>query len=297
MTLLKPKFSGHQTFVFRFGWLEKGFKYVASGKSFSDENAIVDLGVGKNMVESINYWCEMSGVTENGKISEFANKLLDENSGWDPYLEDNASLWLLHWKLCSNQAFFTAGTALFSRLHKPEFSKREVAEAANGVIRQHELKLPSETMLLRDVDCYIRAYAGLRRFEKKKSGEESFGCPLQELSLIQPMNDGEMFRFNIGPKITLPSEVIGFAIWDYLNRSSKRDSARIQEVLYHEYSPGQIFMLDENSLLEAIDALKKMQKWGKYFNFHESGGVALIYCNLNNGYDLLNAYYRGVSHQ
>jgi len=297
MTSLRPKFSGHQTFVFRFGWLEKAYQYTSGGKSFSDADAIVALGVGKNMVESINYWSEMTGLVDGGKPSAFGTLLLDEKSGWDPYLEDNASLWLLHWKLASSQTYFTAATAIFSKLHKPEFSRREVAEAAIHALERHEIKAPSENMLIRDIDCYIRAYAGIRRFEKKKSGEETFGCPLQELALIQPMNDGEMYRFNIGPKITLPAEIIGYAIWDYLNRSQRRESARIQEILYHEYSPGQVFMLDENSLLEAINVLKQKPEWSNHFDFTESAGIAHIHCTLTDGNELLTAYYRGESLQ
>ena len=112
------KFSGHQTFVLRFGWLEKGFEFINGGKHFSDSNAIVDLGVGKNMVDSIKYWCEMTSILEDGTVSSFGRKLLDEENGWDPYLEDNASWWLLHWKLVTNPAFQTAGTALFSYLDR-----------------------------------------------------------------------------------------------------------------------------------------------------------------------------------
>ena len=50
------RFSGHQTFALRYGWLEKGYEFTLRGKRFSHESAIVDLGVGKNMVDSIKYW-------------------------------------------------------------------------------------------------------------------------------------------------------------------------------------------------------------------------------------------------
>ena len=55
---MKYRFSGHQTFAFRYGWLEKGVKGVAASPGiFAAEDAIVQLGVGKNMVESIRHWC------------------------------------------------------------------------------------------------------------------------------------------------------------------------------------------------------------------------------------------------
>lgn len=287
----KSKLSGHQTFAFRYGWLEKGFKFARENNNFSDENAIVALGVGKNMVDSIKYWCEMTGILSDGNATKFGCFLLDEKDGWDPFLEDNASLWLLHWKLITNTAFITAGSAIFSFLHKPEFSKRDVAEVISNLLDQENKKTSSDRVILRDVDCYIRSYAGTRRFEKKKNGEESFDCPLQDLWLIHPMTDAEMYRFSIGPKLSLPPEIIGYAIWDYLDRNQKRSSIRIQEALYHEFSPGQVFMLDENSLIEAINVLHSNPRWESKFSFTESAGIALIHCSLSDGNELLKYYY------
>jgi len=85
MKRIKYKFSGHQTFVLRFGWFEKGFAFISAGKQFSDPNAIVDLGVGKNMVDSIRYWCELAGIVENGNVTPFGWSVLPHLK-WDfPY--------------------------------------------------------------------------------------------------------------------------------------------------------------------------------------------------------------------
>jgi len=272
--------------------MEKGFRFVREKKNFNNDDAIVDLGVGKNMVESIRYWCEMAGVISEGAATDFGISLLDDDDGWDPFLEDNASLWLLHWKLISNLNFLTSGSVIFSFLHKPEFCKRDVAEAISRQFDQESKKAPSDNVILRDIDCYIRSYAGTRRFEKKKNVEDSFDCPLQELNLIHPMTDGEMYRFAIGPKISLPPEIIGYTIWDYLNRNRNKNSMRIQEALYHEYSPGQVFMLDENSMIDAINTLSTNPMWESKISFTESAGIALIHCSLENGNDLLDHYYK-----
>jgi hypothetical protein len=290
----KPKFSGHQTFCYRYGWLEKGFRFVKNGKWFTDPNAIVDLGVGKNMVDSIRYWCEMAGIISDQAISKIGDKILDEKKGWDPFLEDNASLWLLHWKLNTSPDFLTAGTALFSFLHKPEFSKADVAQATLKILDPNK-KAPSDKVIMRDVDCYIRSYAGNRRFDSSNLKEESFECPFQELNLIHPMSDSDMYRFSIGSKNSLPPEIIGFAVFEYLNRENAKTSMRIQEALYHEFSPGQVFMLDENALIEAIQMLKTSPKWQGKYDFTESAGVALIHCDMTEqeAFDLLNDYYKG----
>jgi hypothetical protein len=45
----KPKFGGHEKFVFRYGWLKKGFDAVIEDPLiFSKDDALITLGVGKN---------------------------------------------------------------------------------------------------------------------------------------------------------------------------------------------------------------------------------------------------------
>lgn len=288
------KFSGHQTFSFRYGWLEKGYAFVRDGNRFSDESAIVKLGVGKNMVESIKYWCEMTGIVENGAVTPFGYRLLDDNKGWDPFLEDQASWWLLHWNLITNEAFKTSGAALFFNLRKPEFSKKDVAAAALQFVETGK-KAPSDSVIMRDVDCYIRAYCGTQRFEKKKTKDESFECPLQELNIIQPMSDNEQYRFAIGRKTTLPPEIIGYAMSKFVSRAGKnKHSTTIQNALYQENSPGQAFMLDENTLVEAIQVFCENKTWSEQFGFTKSAGNALIYCYVgsDDAENLLENYYR-----
>lgn len=283
------KLSGHQTFPFRYGWLEKGISFLQAGNSFQQEDAFVELGVGKNMAESIKYWLEMAGLIDlsDGSLTELSNKLLGKN-GWDPFLEDDASLWIIHWEIATNPRFFSSGTALFSLVHKPEFSKIEVLDAIKRFLLKEEKKLPSESVLKRDVDCYLRVYASL---SQNKKGEESFSCPLQDLGLIHPMFGTDMFRFSIGPKPTLPPEIICFSIWDYLFNNRRRTTMRLQEALYQTYSPGQVFKLDENTIVDAITTIQTHPVFGSRFAFTETSGIAMIQCTMENGFELLNQYY------
>ncbi len=71
----------------------------------NEDEAMVELGVGKNMVRAIRFWATATGVANNRgadgwEITPFGIALLDQN-GLDPYLEDNQTLWLLHWKLAT----------------------------------------------------------------------------------------------------------------------------------------------------------------------------------------------------
>ncbi len=274
----------------RYGWIEKGYRFVKDGRIFTSQDAIVELGVGKNMVESIRYWVELIGVIESGAPSEFGTKLLDEKTGWDPYLEDNNSYWLLHWKLNTNPEFVHSGMILYSHLRKPEFNKRDVEDAAIRLLDIHGKKRPADSILAKDIDCYLRMYAGTR-VPARKQKDEQIGSPFQELSLIQSVNDSDLYSFNIGSKSNLAPEIIGYALWDYMNRQ-KKIAITINEALYREYSPGQLFMLDENSIVEAVEQLSNEPQWAEFFGFSEAAGVALIHCNLVDGNDILNHYYK-----
>lgn len=290
MTSRRPRFSGHQTFSFRYGWLEKGCQHVRDGRQFSDPDALTHLGVGKNMVDSIKYWCDVFGLVDESTVTPFAESLLDPQTGWDPYLEDDASLWLLHWRLCGQQQFMTAATLLFGEMHKPEFDRYEWLDLLLQRDSQSQGKGTSVPTLERDMECCVKMYAPLKSVGKKRVLELSYACPFQELGLLSFLEGSSMLRFSIGPKRGLPPEVIGYAIWDYLH-TSERSGLRLSELMYADYAPGQIFMLDENSLVEAVMHLQQSRRWGSFFDLTASEGIETVHCTLPSGDDLLCAYY------
>ena len=80
---MKIGFSGHETFVCRHFWLKKGYDFLTQGGSFTDEDAVVSLGVGKNMVSSIRFWMRGFHILDDNGLTEMGTFLLREN---DPYL-------------------------------------------------------------------------------------------------------------------------------------------------------------------------------------------------------------------
>ena len=49
-------FSGHESFACKSLWLKKGYDFVVQERDFNAPDAVIHLGVGKNMVSSIRYW-------------------------------------------------------------------------------------------------------------------------------------------------------------------------------------------------------------------------------------------------
>ncbi len=61
-----PKFAGHETFTLRYGWLKKAVDATHERQDiFLQDDALVTLGVGKNMVRSIRHWGLVTGILED----------------------------------------------------------------------------------------------------------------------------------------------------------------------------------------------------------------------------------------
>ena len=103
MSVLKYNFSGHESFPCKSLWLKKGYDFVVAGNQFSSAEAVMELGVGKNMVASIRYWLKAFGVIDStGQTTTLGNYLLDDESGRDKYIEDLGTLWILHFNIINN---------------------------------------------------------------------------------------------------------------------------------------------------------------------------------------------------
>jgi hypothetical protein len=73
----------------------------------NEQQAMVDLGVGKNMVRAIRFWAlaadmiEPAGKGSGHRVTAFGSAILGDE-GADPFLEDIRTLWLVHWKLSTS---------------------------------------------------------------------------------------------------------------------------------------------------------------------------------------------------
>jgi len=126
-------FGRHETFALRYSWLTKGFQAFHGDKAvFSSDKSTIELGVGKNMVNAIKYWLRatiMLKDSSEGLEATPIGKAIFSEGGWDPYLEDEATLWLIHWLLVSNCELASAWYWFFNCFHKSEFTSEEASEA------------------------------------------------------------------------------------------------------------------------------------------------------------------------
>lgn len=248
-------FARHETFHPRFGWLKKGFDRASvDSEIFLREDAPVRLGVGKNMVRAIRYWCSAFKLLEDDQPTDFGQQLLGTD-GWDPYLEDPASLWLLHWKLLESPNLATAWDVTFNRFRQVEFTTENLFDQLCEY-RDRVAPRISDSSLKKDVSCLLRMYVGQQ--SKAQVSEDSLDCPFTELGLIHTAGDARHYMFRVGQKPSLPPEMIIYAC---LQHQAKTDSTAktipIANLLYDPGSPGLIFKLTESAICNAIEVLSR----------------------------------------
>ena len=296
-------FAGHETFVFRYGWLKKAVDEVRMDSSmFSAADAMVRLGVGKNMVRSIRHWASACRVirdvagTRRGhvEVTEFGNFIFGEN-GCDPYLEDPTSLWLLHWNLARNEEEATTWAWLFGILTSAEFTKDSLVNFVKEELERRCISAPSEHTLQRDVDCFIRTYTGTN-VGPRTVMEDSLDCPLVELGLIEQF-ESNTYRFNRAQRPALSDQAFAYALVEFWGTSANgRDTLAFTEAAYGAGSPGALFKLDENSLVERLERLETVTAGALVYG--ETAGLKQIYkLRACNSFDFLLEHYRVVSVQ
>ena len=296
-TCARYRFSGHQTFVARNGWLEKGVNLVLNNPhGFLDSDAVVQLGVGKNMVESIKYWCQQTGLIEDAdvagtmRLTDLGRFLFGDGkkAGVDPYLEDDASLWLLHYKMVVDASEST-WSIVFNHYNKPEFRKDEMTSFIVRRLSDKGQNISDKT-LERDVDCFIRTYAGTR----SAGGEESFDSPFLALRLIQSTSDAGLYRLNIGKKHNLPDALIGYAILRYMESIGELNVSLVR-LLFDPKSPGQVFKLNQGALVDAVLSLGDDRR--SKLAYSDTAGLATVqysgdrFALADDGKMFLSRYY------
>lgn len=273
----KLSFSGHQTFPFRYAWLPKGIRHLTTSPGvFFQDDAVVALGVGKNMVESIRFWCQALGLAtfdgrrKLGSPTALGRAIFDEG-GWDPYLEDPATLWLLHWQLVDFPEIASTWSLVFTRWSRDVFTRDDLVSWLKRWAEHSGGTRASSVSLKRDVDVFLRTYVP-STVDRRRSFEDTFDCPLVELGLIRELDDG-FFQFSRIPKSGLPLEIFMYAVSMFWNRhASGQETLGIERLLYDAGSPGAAFKLSETDLAQLLEAIPSSTG----FRYDETAGLRVL---------------------
>ena len=264
----KYTFSGHESFPCKSLWLKKGYDFVVAGNDFNSPEAVVGLGVGKNMVASIRFWLRAFGVTENDKPTWVGDYLFDNVSGKDRYLEDIATLWLLHFNLVFSEEatlyrMFFCGIQRerthFEREQVLTYVKLRMADA-------QKMTLFNANTVKKDVAVLLQNYA----LPRKPQSNEDFSSLLIDLDLIRQNAEGKGYYFNVDGKREVTREIFLYGLLRLKEQEGDNTIAfdTIQERV------GLVFCMQD---FETIDMLKQLAgEYSEYLAYSDVAGIKQV---------------------
>lgn len=272
------RFAGHESFHCRSFWLKKGFDHISAELPFNDE-ATLQLGVGRNMVASIKHWVKSFGLIDldNEELKEEANLIFEDN-GWDPFLEYEGTLWLLHYWVVSND-YASIYSLIFDELRKrkPLFTYEHFL-----VLVRESDKKTSESTLKKDFQAFHRTYISK---DNSKDLDDSFSGLLTELNLVkEPRRDS--LQIESIDRNTIPKEIILYCI---LSSNRNRQSISFEMLYSDKGSVGSAFALSREGLNKFLESIAREYDDITYSN--EAGIRELQIKNTIDPVDVLRRYY------
>jgi hypothetical protein len=299
------KFRAHETFFIRKGWLHKGLKNVRlNNRIFSDKDIKPTdiLGIGSNMVKSLRYWLQAVGLTEERNDGNLRYQELTSlgNIIWenDKYIEEDGTLWVLHYKLSSNKELATAWYWFYNEFGLKEFTKDDFVDAIDGYIRfGEEGNEVARGSLEDDYNCIINTYISKRKTSPDKDyPENNIDCPFGDLNLVDIVDKKRkvLRKQNIGKDSINPLIVLAIII-DQLNTQGNNyeiKEVKISELLNNPCNIGRTFNMDLSLLDFYLDKLQEMS----YLKVIRTAGLDVIRLNTElDFYGLLNKYYEEIN--
>ena len=277
----KTSFGRNETFNLRYSWLNKGLKeFKKNPYIFSADEATLTLGVGKNMVNSIKYWLNAYQVIDfslDSPVETNFGRIINKH---DPYLENPATLWLLHWKLCTNPDSATFYYWFFNQFKKTKFTKIELVNEIGEWLDDKGCKKVSPSTLERDALLLLKTFSSSS--DEVKNFEESLENPFYALNLLSKNTDNS-YSTIFEPRDSIDLYILGMCLieifdategTDLLNKSSKRLQMPVSEFLYQLPSITKVFRINETFFYQLLEEL--VSKYPNIFSFTDTAGQKII---------------------
>lgn len=263
---MATKFRASETFFIRKGWLSKGMRYVSQKPDvFVDkkENPMDVLGIGANMVKSLRYWLQAVGLTSEPSKGKRVQKLTDFGKlvhEYDPYAEELGTLYLIQYKLVTDEEMAPAWYFFFNKFTQSEFSREDFLEQI-----QNDLKMKGTKVAIRslsdDFACIINTYVPKYKSNPAKdSPENNITCPLGELGLIDILGKegGNVLYRKATPSVKSFNPWVVLAV--IFDQANGQEEISLNDLLNGECNIGKAFNLDSICMLEILHEVEKTEE-------------------------------------
>ncbi len=264
------RFGGHQSFALRTAWLPKAAQAIEDGDDvFTDPlRGVVRLGLGKNMVEALRVWVEAYGVAtrQDGAwaLTPLGEALFGAG-GYDRFLEDEQTLWLLHWNISTlKDAPFFAWELLVNRWSERFFTTSEVLAAFSREAERATRAL-SSVSARQHFDVWLHTYLRGRNGR----GEEGIDSPLASLGLVTRAGDREavqgrrepVYAFDLDAKTSISDALFAYCLHDWWSKSFEfEETVSMATIAFGHGAPGRVFRMPESEVLARVSRLASARR-------------------------------------
>lgn len=208
---MRYSFSGHESFHCKSLWLKKGYDFINNNGRFTDPLAVMELGVGKNMVSSMRFWLKALSLTKEDNLTPIADYLFADGEGRDPFCDDIATLWILHFLLVRS-GIASIYSLLFTELQRERraFSKGQFQSFIKiKCIVPEQKNVYNENTVSKDINVLLQTYitpSDLKQLER-------YSALLINLGLIKEV-EKDAYQFQEIDGDAIPDAVLLYSLLD-----------------------------------------------------------------------------------
>ncbi len=295
-------FAKHETFYIREGWLFKGMAAIKSAEEkgqlptiFLDLDAPEKLGIGHNMVRSLRFWMQATGLAEEfledrqrtQHLTSFGRQVWE----YDRYLEDDATLWLIHYHLVCSEAHATTWYWFFNYFAPFIFDEHSCLEALDHwVTSTHSDQGVATNSLKKDMDCLLQTYIADKA---SRTPEDTLESPFSRLRLLSRLSDERQRRYRLerlDPGSLHPLILLYVLIDRQIQIHKGAFQVGLGQVLREPMNAGRIFNLTTTALSDLLAELNKhYPDWR--IHFVRTAGLDQLTLPKCEPIDILTRYY------
>ena len=292
-------FARHETFHLRDGWLYKGMEAVKSDPELLySKVAHHDLGLGINMMRSMRYWLQATGLVELGpkvtgirppyQLSELGKVIYEQ----DPYFEDIGTLWLIHIELVTSPRLATFWYWAFNEFSQREFSEDRLVEGIKQYCLDNEHSHIAESSIQKDARCFLRSYLPSVRPDTRALWDDRLDCPLASLDLLRRGTFPGQYRFHVGRPHSLSTKIFEYQLFKFREVAQPdQEVVSLEDLRWASMGPGRVLGLDMATILEFVETLELK---GSSVRLVRTAGLNLVTLNASRkSSELLREYYAG----
>lgn len=246
----------HQSFYIRTQWISKIIRAIHEDERFFyKKDAFEKIGLGKNMVKSLQYWVIATGLAVDKmnddrkkvyELTDFANIIYK----YDRFIRYNDSSTIMQYFIASEKEPASTWYWFFNEYNEKVTTEEQMLDSLINWINMNENRSVSSNSIKRDIDCLIKLYTvGKTKFDDPEEVKES---PFHVLKLLS-INDE--FVIKEEPEIMeLGLTGLYYTLLDYAKKN-ELTNLTVDEIEQSTGMIGRVFNLKRNKIIELLNQL------------------------------------------